>query len=152
MAQLESRDGIRCDLCHMVAKTQFRYYSYDLTEVQIIGGAYPSVLKANRKINASSLDVCGNCHHRFTERIIQTNQQFQVNKQRGKASCELSGEPIPQGPAFLIFITAIDVDLDTKSVKTDPNFLSFLISTKMKSEFTAKPLPPPEDSWETKTT
>ena len=151
MKQLESRDGIRCDLCHMAVKTRFRYYSYDLNEVQIYGGAYPSVLKANRKISSSSLDLCGNCHHRFTEKIVHTNQTLQSKKSRGKAVCELSGEQIAQGPAFIVFVTAIDVDLDNKSVKTDPNFLSFLISSKMKPEFAAKPVPPTEDSWETKT-
>lgn len=152
MAQLESRDGIRCDLCHMTVKTKFRYYSYDLNEVQIHGGAYPSVLRANRKISSNSIDLCGNCHHQFAQRIINTNKLLQSRKQRGKAACELSGEVIPQGQAYLVFVTIIDVDLDTKSVKTDPNFLSFLISPKLKPEFTAKPMPPPAaDNWETKT-
>jgi len=151
MAQLESRDGVRCDLCHMVLKTKFQYYSCDLNPVQVFRGMAPSTLKANRSNRLLSLDLCGNCYNKFASRIIDANAKLQSHKRRGKADCELTGQPIPDGPAILVFITLIDVNLETKNVTTDANHLSFLICTDLKSEFEPKPLPPSAGSWETST-
>jgi len=149
MAQLTTKDGISCDLCHMKLKSKFRYYSYDLCSVNIINGMGPSVLKANRKAAIGSLDLCGNCHGKFAQKVIGTNVILQQKKRRGRADCEISGEPIVNGPAFLVFVTAVEVDLETKAVATDPNYLSFLIHPQFKPEFEPKPVPPGASSWET---
>lgn len=149
MAQLSSKDGVSCDRCHMIMKTKFRYYSYDLCQVTIRGGMGPSILKANRKSAVGSLDLCGNCHDAFSKRVVNSNALLQKQKRRGRADCELSGQPILDGPAFLVFVTAIQVDLESKDVATDPNYLSFLIDQKFKPEFEPKTAPSGADSWET---
>ena len=149
MTQLASRDGVQCDLCHLVMKAKFTYYSYDLCAVTIHNGMGPSVLKANRKASVGSLDCCGNCHDKFAKRVVDINTLLQQKKRRGRADCELSGDPILNGPAFLVFVTLVQVNLESKAVATDPNFLSFLIHPKFKIEFEPKPLPPGADSWET---
>lgn len=151
MTQLESRDGVRCDLCHMILRDKFRYYSYDLKKTLISRGMAPSVLKANRKVNANSIDVCGICHDKFAKRIVNVNKILQQRKRRGRADCELSGEPILDGDAYQVFVTVVEVDIHSRNVTADANYLSFLISPKFLKEFELKPLSSEVSNWETKT-
>jgi hypothetical protein len=149
MAQLESRDGVRCDQCHLVLKEKFEYFSYDLCETQIHGQMAPSELRANRNNKVHSLDLCKNCHDFFSKRVVDTNALLQAKKRRGRADCELTGAPIPDGPALIVFVTAVGVDLESQNVTSDTNHLSFLIGSRLKSEFDIKPVSPEAAAWET---
>lgn len=148
MAQLESKRGIRCDKCHLILIEKFVYYSYDLIETHVYNNMAPSELRINRNNKVHSLDLCENCHKEFTKRVLINNTIFQNKKRRGRADCELTGQAIADGQAFIVFITSIDVNLVSKAVLTDTNYLSFLISPTVRSEFDINPVPSKSSTWE----
>lgn len=150
MVQLITRDGIKCDLCNMVLKDNFLYYSYDLHRATILNGRHPSILRANRSNPIRSIDVCGNCHSKFSNLIVNANKKLLINQIRGLAYCELTGDKINDGNALLVFVTLISVNLKTKSVKSDTNFLSFLVSKNMEKSFETKQITDASDTWEVK--
>lgn len=140
MTKLPSNDGVACDLCGLQLKNKFVYYNYDLVKTYIVNKFQPSILGTLRKPELQ-LDVCGNCNSGFSDDVVKNN----TLKQK-MAFCELTGSLLDNGPAYIIFVSEIFVDIENKSVKTDKNYLSFVISQSEKSRFNQKPI----GSWETK--
>ena len=58
---LETRDGIRCDLCEATHRERFSYYSVDQSTHSIQGIARATA-------NADSFDVCSSCYDKLIER------------------------------------------------------------------------------------
>lgn len=140
MTKLLSNDGIACDICGLQLKNKFIYYNYDLVKTYIVNKFQPSILGTLRKPEVQ-FDVCGNCNSNFADSVVKHN----FIKQK-MAFCELTGQLLDNGPAYIIFVSEISVDVINKSMKIDKNYLSFIISQSEKLKFNQKQLV----SWETK--
>lgn len=148
MAKLETGDGIRCDLCQATHTKQFQYYSYDLIACQVYGGLAPSTLQTSRQSPVMSSDLCEACHQKIAQLVIAVNAK--PPPARGLAICELTSKLITDGPAVLVYVTSVSVNLMTKNVATDVNCLSFLISNEARTQLEAKPQAITTDTWDTK--
>lgn len=59
---LPDRSGIRCDLCLLIEKEQFTYYSVDFLKIRIVN---KTVIRSPDDI---SYDICKNCYNKWLER------------------------------------------------------------------------------------
>jgi len=142
MSKLTSNDGISCDLCNLQFKNEFVYYNYDLVKTYIVNKFQPSIFNIQRKPELQ-VDVCSNCNSLFTDRVVKNN----INKTK-MAFCELTGILLDDGPAYVVFVSEINVNIYKKSVKTDYNYLSFVMNITEKQKFINSKVA--NNSWGTK--
>jgi len=91
--QLKEKDGILCDLCGTVYKSDFSYFSWDFKQVEVIDNRRPSLNQLLRMQTVFSLDVCTLCWDKYKSKIIKNyaTTMSKVRKVPIGIVCDLSG-------------------------------------------------------------
>jgi len=80
--QLESKDGIACDLCGTSYKLDFVYYSVDIRAFNVHNNIKPSFKQLGISRIVFSLDVCQICYNDLAKKIVTNNKAIQSDKRR----------------------------------------------------------------------
>lgn len=88
--QLESGDGISCDLCSMQYKMDFDYLSLDFRSIKLINHKLRPAWTAIKRLPvALSLDVCTQCFDVYKDLVVAHNEMLMQGLR-----CDLSGTMI----------------------------------------------------------
>jgi hypothetical protein len=90
--QIPSRNGICCDRCGVIYKTDFVYYSFDFRSVQVINNIRPSINDIFNYPIEYSIDICQQCFDNIKITVVSNYQSMMNDPNRRKyIICELSG-------------------------------------------------------------
>lgn len=91
--QLKDKSGIACDICGTTCQHDFKYYSFDIAQVDVYDNRKPPLQDILRLPVIFSVDVCTNCFEKYKTDIIK-NYAKTMSKDRKPQlgiTCELSG-------------------------------------------------------------
>lgn len=69
---LQSRDGIKCDICGAELKNKFTYYSYACTKVEVDKELAKSGKLTTIEDDVLDFDVCIQCHDKNVKSALKT--------------------------------------------------------------------------------
>lgn len=105
--QLSTRDGIKCDTCGATHKTQFTYYSVDISSVQ---HTQYGTAKSNDTI--LSYDLCPLCFSKYCELVKKHYKPVRTG-----IVCDLTGAYVKgMATTYYAVIAKIDVKVPTVSI------------------------------------
>lgn len=121
--QLETKDGISCDICTMQYKLDFTYYSFDFKKLPN-SKQYPPLNQILNFKNSASIDVCAICFNSIKSRILNN-----YNPIKHMTYCEYTGNQLVD-PYYCV-VTMVTVTNNQKKMRSviDPRHLEFIISS-----------------------
>lgn len=105
---LPSKDGISCDLCSMIQKNRFTYYSLDSKGVQV-NAAAASVVQLGKDLD---IDICEKC---YMDMITAVKKYIVNGTKRGTIKCDFC--PKTLSGAFKYHVLALHKVSADKDVK-----------------------------------
>jgi hypothetical protein len=73
---LSDKNGIKCDICGNVFRSQFTYYSYDCHRVSVDISKMETKKEKTTDVNGSIIgfDVCEKCHKDNLENMLENQK------------------------------------------------------------------------------
>lgn len=139
--QLETRDGIMCDVCGLGCRHDFTYYSYDFRYVEVLGNVRPPLEAIVSTPVIFSIDVCPVCFDKHKKLIIVNFAKIQSAQRRTVVGvlCDLTGKLMVGTYNFYhVAVTKVDVRATQKppTVKTDVRHVEMNITEDMYKQLT----------------
>lgn len=105
---LSSKDGISCDLCSMILKNKFTYYSIDSKGIQV-NTATASMAQLGKDLD---IDVCEGCYTAMIEAV----KKYIVNgTARGSVKCDFCPKVVSGNFKYhILAIHKVTADKDVK--------------------------------------
>lgn len=94
--QLKDKSGIACDKCGGTHQYDFKYYSFDIRQVDVYDNRKPPLEHILMDKPIFSIDICTECFEKYKSDIIKNYSKIMSaqRKQRIDVTCELTGKKL----------------------------------------------------------
>lgn len=112
--QLKTHDGVACDWCGTIYRTDFKYYSFDFRHITVVNNMHPSMEDMLNLQPVFSIDICERCFETFKPKIAANYAKSMRNDRRKPALlvCDWTGNQlIGNYELYQCDVTAVSVQI-----------------------------------------